>query len=205
MVNGDVKIVSPLLLAAGRSQRFGTDKLIHPTTIDGQTQPLIVHTLQTWLKVFEELNVVIHKENNQLLEILKSESFSSQLNLIPVADKERSMSASLISGVSATDTASAWLIGLADMPFIPSYVLKASLNALDNGAKITLPIFEQKRGHPVGFHSDFLMQLQALTGDQGAKKIIQANPQSITYINSPSNGIWLDIDTPEDLVTINNN
>ena len=200
MVNGDAKIISPLLLAAGRSQRFGTDKLIHPTTIDGQTQPLIVHTLQTWLIVFDQLNVVIHKENTQLLEILNNEPFSPQLNLIPVDDKERSMSASLISGVSATDTASAWLIGLADMPFISSYVLKASLNALENGAKITLPIFEQKRGHPVGFHSDFLLQLQALKGDQGAKKIIQANPQSITYINSPSNGIWLDIDTPEDIL-----
>ena len=192
-------IISPILLAAGRSQRFGSDKLIHLITIEGQTQALIIHTLQTWLTVFKQVSVVVHTENTPLSDVIRNSPFNSQINLIFVDGKNRSMSASLIAGISATDTANAWLIGLADMPFVQSSVIQNSFDALTNGAEITLPVFEQQLGHPVGFKSIFRDRLIALSGDQGAKKIIQSSLQSVIYINSTDKGILIDVDTKEDL------
>ena len=193
------KIISPILLAAGQSKRFGSDKLIHPVSYQGKTQPLILQTLAPWLAVFSEVNVVIRENNHDLKKLLKQCEFSARVNLIIAHNADLGMSASLIGGIKANQEAAAWLIGLADMPFINKVVIKKSLIALQAGALITQAEFGCRRGHPVGFSYQFLPQLLALHGDKGAKQIIDASAHLITPVISPDAGIYRDIDTKENL------
>ena len=191
--------VCPILLAAGQSQRFGSDKLLHPLFHDEQTKPLILHTLTPWLAAFHRLNVVIRDDNPALFNTLNQCEFASRLNLISAVDPDKGMSASLMTGINANAEANAWLIGLADMPFISECVINESLAALEDGAVITQPVFAGLPGHPVGFASQFRTQLLSLDGDKGAKAILKRNAKCIRHIQSPDDGIIRDIDLRRDL------
>jgi molybdenum cofactor cytidylyltransferase len=193
------KVISPIILAAGQSQRFGSDKLLHDLQYHELNKPMILHSLKPWLDVFELINIVVRADNHSLINMLENSEFTSRLTLIRVTNAASGMSASLVTGIDTNKEADGWLIGLADMPYIKSSVIIDSLEALEAGADITLPIFDGQRGHPVGFASLFRSQLLALTGDKGAKKIINSSPDKITFITSPDSGIWQDIDTRENL------
>lgn len=192
-------MISPVLLAAGQSRRFGSDKLLHNLDYDGINKPLILHSLKPWLAVFEKLNIVIRADNHALIRLLKNSEIASRLTLITATNPKQGMSASLVSGIKASQQSEGWLIGLADMPYIQSSVIANSLVALEANAAITLPTFREHRGHPVGFASQFLPQLLSLCGDKGAKQIIASASDKISFIDSPDNGILLDIDTREAL------
>lgn len=196
------KVISPIILAAGQSKRFGSDKLRHPLKYRDITKPIIFHSLSPWLAVFESINVVVRPDNLILINMLKDSEYSSRLNLIFAMDAAEGMSASLVSGIEANKQADGWLIGLSDMPFVQSSVILDSFKALKSGAMITLPVFNGERGHPVGFASHYLSQLKTLTGDKGARNIIASSPDKITFINSPDQGIRLDIDTVDNLANI---
>jgi len=192
-------MISPVLLAAGQSRRFGKDKLLHSLHYDSVNKPLILHSLKPWLTVFEQLNIVIRADNHALIRLLKNSEIASRLTLITASNPTKGMSASLVSGIKANQQSDGWLIGLADMPYIQSSVIAKSLAALESNAVITLPTFSEQRGHPVGFASQFLPQLLSLRGDKGAKQIIASASDKIKFIESPDNGILLDIDTREAL------
>jgi len=194
------KVICPIILAAGQSQRFGSDKLLHVFQYYDLNKPMILHSLKPWLDVFDRINIVVRADNHGLIKMLEGSADFSQLTLIKATNAAMGMSASLVAGIEENKEADGWLIGLADMPFIKSSVIIDSLKALKAGADITLPIFDGQRGHPVGFASLFRSQLLALTGDKGAKKIINSSPDQITIINSPDSGIWQDIDTRKNMI-----
>jgi molybdenum cofactor cytidylyltransferase len=191
--------ICPILLAAGQSRRFGGDKLLYSVYHHGQHQPLILHTLSSWLAVFSELHLVIRAENHALRHLLESCAFSSSLRFITATDAHLGMGVSLSCGIRACQTADGWLIGLADMPYIDSAVIRDSLWALQNGATITQAEFEGRRGHPVGFAARFLPELLALNGDKGARDIIASAGDLVTLIPSSNEGIYRDIDVRDDI------
>jgi molybdenum cofactor cytidylyltransferase len=162
--------VCPVILAAGQSTRFGSDKLRYSIKYKGSVQPIIIHTLTSWLAVFKTINIVIREDNVGLVQLLDEYEHRHRLRLIPAINPERGMSASLMTGVRANQEALGWLIGLADMPFIDESVLGESKLALENGAVITQSEFNGMRGHPVGFSASNLSEILALEGDKGAKK-----------------------------------
>lgn len=145
--------------------------------------------------MFDKVNVVVRADNDALIKELKESEYASRLRLIISPNAYEGMSASIVSGIEANIKAGSWLIGLADMPYIQSDVIKRSAIALESKALITLPIFNKERGHPVGFSDAFLPELLSLKGDRGAKHIIAASFDQVTFIESHDNGILLDIDT----------
>lgn len=186
--------ICPILLAAGQSRRFGSDKILHVMSYQNESKPLILHTLKPWLKVFSQVNIVIREDNTALLDLLNNAPLASRLRLITSPHAHTGMAASLISGIESNQDADGWLIGLADMPFIHAGVLSESSQALILGARITQPEYAGRRGHPVGFAAAFLPQLLALKGDKGAREILSAHADQIRVVHSPDSGIYRDID-----------
>jgi molybdenum cofactor cytidylyltransferase len=64
--------------------------------------------------------------------------------------------------------------------------------------RILVPVWDGQRGHPVVFGSGFLPALSALTGDQGARRILDRNADAVTEIESTNADIREDLDTPGD-------
>jgi molybdenum cofactor cytidylyltransferase len=109
------------------------------------------------------------------------------------------MGTSLACAARAAPGADGYLVALADMPFVRRTTIAAVRDALVDGAQIAAPYFRARRGHPVAISRRFFKDLVALEGDEGARKLLAANEQSIVRIPVGDPGTIRDIDRPEDL------
>lgn len=195
--------IAAIVLAAGTSSRFGSNKLLHPLTQRGVTMPLAAHSLLSWLEAFGHIHVVVKpgaeafcSEVEAALRIVDS----GQIRWIVCAEAASGLASSLACGVLANhDAAAGWIIGLADMPAVPSAALIGVRNALKDGAIIAAPYLNNRRGHPVGFSGQYYNELIGLQGDVGARHLLERDILSITHVKIDDAGIFADIDIPSDL------
>ena len=181
-----------ILLAAGGSQRFGSNKLLHPV-IDNT--PMLLSCAQKIARVLPGSVVVINHELDSDIAQLE------QLGLKVVINEqaEKGMGTSLALGISHSQDASGWLIALADMPYISAESYRLLINKLKEGAGIVAPEFEQKRGHPVGFNRVFKEELMSLQGDTGARHLIENHQAQLELLLTDDEGVVRDVDKPSDL------
>ena len=84
-----------------------------------------------------------------------------------------------------------------DQPHISAALLKELMDAHEAGGKaIVASDFADTVGIPAFFHISFFGALQQLKGDEGAKRIIMQNPESVAVVDFPRGAI--DIDTAAD-------
>ena len=119
------------------------------------------------------------------------------MSACPYADE--GMGASLAWGVRASPVASAWIVALADMPWIAPQTIVFVVDALRGGAVLAAPRHDGMRGHPVGIAASFFGELIALSGDEGAKHLLGAHAASLRCIDVDDAGVLRDIDTPADV------
>jgi molybdenum cofactor cytidylyltransferase len=191
-----------VVLAAGASRRFGSDKLLYPLTLRGATRPLAAHSLLPWLEMFGKVTVVVRPGAETFCSAIETAlggTRSAQINWIECADAAQGMAASLVSGVRANRNATGWLIGLADMPAVPMAAIAGVRDALSEGAALAAPSHTGRRGHPVGFASHYYDQLLDLQGDNGARRLLERDSTRVFEVNIDDAGILADIDIPGDL------
>jgi molybdenum cofactor cytidylyltransferase len=179
-----------ILLAAGRSSRFGKDKLLVPLA-DGV--PVAVAALRNLAPAVDDVVAVVRPRDERLAATLRSAG--ARVTACPRAAE--GMGASLAWGVRAAPLASAWLVALADMPWIRTASVARVVDAMKNDAAIAAPGWRDARGHPVGFASSFYADLAALSGDEGARMILSR--RRIEIVETDDSGVMRDVDTPEDL------
>ena len=181
-----------ILLAAGASKRFGSDKLMHP--LAGQT-PVAVAALASLRAAIPHVIAVV-RPGVPALENRLSEAGAT---VIMCANAVDGMGASLATAVAASGDVAGWVIALADMPYVrPETIVKVAAS-LAAGAAIVAPAYRGERGHPVGVSARFRAQLEALSGDEGARAVLKQNAALIKLIEVDDPGVCRDIDTPEDL------
>jgi molybdenum cofactor cytidylyltransferase len=179
-----------ILLAAGSATRFGGDKLTAPLP-DGDT--LGVATLRQLAPAVDAVIAVVRPADERLSGVLAAAG--ARITACPRASD--GMGASLAWGVCAAPVAAAWIVALADMPWIETATVARVVEAMRRGAAIAAPSWRNARGHPVGFASSFYPELVALSGDQGAKAILARERVELIAVDDP--GVVRDVDTPQDL------
>lgn len=120
------------------------------------------------------------------------------LTVTECATADTGMAASLTHGLALSAEASAWIIALGDMPFVQPATIERMVAALAQGAGIVAPTYHGKRGNPVGFARHHLPELLKLTGDVGARQLLQRYPVTEIEVDDP--GVCQDIDTEADLL-----
>ena len=184
--------VCGILLAAGASKRFGSDKLLHP--LAGQT-PVAVAALANLRAAVPHVIAVV-RPGAPLLEQRLGEAGAT---VILCANADEGMGASLARAVSASGDVAGWAIALADMPYIRPETIGKIATALPAGSAIVAPAYRGERGHPVGLSARFRRQLEALRGDEGARALLKQNADLLTLIEVDDPGVCRDIDTPANL------
>lgn len=181
-----------ILLAAGRSERFGRPKLLHPLP-DGT--PIGVAAARPLIRVLLESLAVVRPGDRELIDALAHLG----LRIIENPDWEQGMGGSIAAGVRAAPDAAGWLIALADMPWIRAATVSALVDRMAAGASIIAPSYNGRRGHPVGFAAGWRQALRALAGDQGARRLIAGHTDRLTLHPTDDSGILRDVDRPADL------
>ena len=122
----------------------------------------------------------------------------TDITLVEFENAESGMGASLACGAKHIDGWDAALVCLADMPYIlPSTY---SLVARSVGtSSLVVPYYNEARGHPIAFGSIYFDELRALTGDSGARVVLEKHRAKIFTLAVDDGGILIDIDTQEDL------
>ncbi|HXU93290.1 MAG TPA: nucleotidyltransferase family protein [Gallionella sp.] len=194
--------IAAVVLAAGASRRFGSDKLLHPVRRHGATLPLAAHSLLPWLETFGQVTVVVRPTAEAFcseIETALGATRAAAIRWVRCADAAQGMAASLACGVRANRDAAGWLIGLADMPAVPEMAIAGVRDALREGAALAAPFRDGRRGHPAGFSARYREDLLGLKGDAGARALLERDRSRVTQVKIGSDGIFADIDTPDDL------
>ncbi|OAM53013.1 hypothetical protein A7981_06170 [Methylovorus sp. MM2] len=192
--------IAAVILAAGSGRRFGSNKMLATLKQGDRELPLLAFSLQPWLEVFERLTVVTQAGDDAIKRSMKYVlDRYADIQWVECPDADKGMGLSLACGIQHTVNAEGWVIGLGDMPQIPSSVISKVRDGLIEGNAIVVPFCEGRRGHPIGLSSLYKPQLLMLDQDTGAKHLLEQNASFIKRIDVTDTGICADIDTPSDL------
>jgi molybdenum cofactor cytidylyltransferase len=186
-----------ILLAAGSSKRFGSNKLLQalPAGAPEAGTPIGLAAAKHLLDALPESIAVVRPRAQKLGKLLRD----AGCNTVVCKNAGEGMGTSLAAGVRAASEADGWVVALADMPFLRPETIRVIAKALSEGAAIAAPSYRGERGHPVGFARRFLEELSSLHGDSGARALLDQHPDWVTAHEVEDPGVLRDIDRPSDL------
>jgi molybdenum cofactor cytidylyltransferase len=186
-----------ILLAAGYSKRFGSNKLLQtlPAGTPEAGTPIGLAAAKRLLEALPESIAVVRPRAQKLGKMLRD----AGCNTVVCKNASEGMGTSLAAGVRATTDADGWIVALADMPFIRPETIRIVTKALQEGAAIAAPSFHGERGHPVGFARRFYEELSSLRGEDGARQFLKRHPEWVKLLEVDDPGVVRDIDEPSDL------
>ncbi len=190
-----------LILAAGFSRRFGSDKRLAELP---SGEPLLIATLEKYQAVFPTVAVLLRRDDQPVMQAIR-DRFPRNTPLIMSTDHaEDGMGHSLADGVRMLVEWDFLFVGLADMPYVQRSTLRTLNQAMrrarsEGRACIVRPTYDDRPGHPVGFSQEFFPALIQLQGDQGARDLLKTNQDSMRHIPVDDPGVLVDIDQPADL------
>jgi len=189
--------VCSLLLAAGRARRYGSLKQLQVfngvSLVRRAAQTAIATGMPLWVVTGAQSDAV-HAELREL-----------PLHIIHNAQWTQGMGSSLACGMQSLlahgDGISAVLIQLVDQPLVDVADLQALLHIHDAQPQaIVAADHGDVLGPPCLFPSAFFSELAALSGDRGARALLQQHGDRVQRIAMPHAA--LDIDTPDDLARV---
>ncbi len=187
----DDKLLSCIILAAGKSSRMGCNKLL----LNYKGKEIIRHTIEKTLSVNNcEIIVVLGHEAEKLKEILHEYPIKLAYNM----NYNQGQSTSLKKGLEQVSKKSlGFLFMLGDQPIIKIQTIEILVKTfLANPDKIIVPYYNNKRGNPVIFPKSYHADILKLQGDIGARSLITEDKVIKITVDDP--GVILDIDTPEE-------
>ena len=185
-----------LLLAAGSSRRMqNNNKLL--TDING-TKMVVYVAEQIKKSKVNEITVVTGYEADQVKLALKHLT----TNFIHNPNHAKGLSTSLKTGLKVIpDDIDGVIILLGDMPLIKSHHIDSIIEAFDpiEGRSICVPVHGRKRGNPVLWGRQYLDEIISITGDVGARHLLEEYSDQISEVKIDTDGVLFDVDTPERL------
>jgi molybdenum cofactor cytidylyltransferase len=186
-----VRRIAGVVLAAGRSVRFVGTKLL--ARIDDD--PLVRIVVDDVLRAVDQVVVVLGHDADRVSAALAG----LPVKFVSNGRYTEGMGTSVGAGVAALpDDSDAVLIVLGDQP-VGVAVINSLITAYQQGGHaIVAPVYDGVRGNPVIFDRRFFPELLTLTGDRGARDLIDRHTDILTAVPfafPPP----LDVDTQEDL------
>ena len=182
-----------LILAAGASSRMrGGDKLLEPINAQPQLARIALAAIATGCAVTVALPPDRPARDAALHGLC--------LRKVVVANPGDGMAASLIAGLAVLTTDAPLLLLLADLPEITAADLTQFLQDWRTTPDLILRATAQDGtpGHPVGFPAWAKPALGGLTGDAGARAVLQQYRGQTRLVALPGTHATTDLDTPED-------
>lgn len=188
-----------VILAAGASTRMGRPKQL----LEIEGKPLLVRAVEAALASPAWPVVVVLGANAEIIRPV--------LVRLPVLITENAawaegMAASIRAGVTTLQQFSrgldAALIALCDQPAFSADIITQLLNAQrTSGRSIVAAHYAGRNGAPALFLREHFATLTHLTGEEGARALLNGDPSRVAPVDLPA--LAVDLDTPFDVASLN--
>lgn len=182
-----------IILAAGRSDRMGTNKLLMPFSDRTIIETVIGNAMQSEA---DKIMVVIGAYRDELLPVIKR----MKVNFIYNENWQNGMLSSIkCAFLNLPAEADSVLICLGDQPAIPGSVATDLIHKFrKNSYGIVIPVYNGKRGHPVLISRSYEQQIYDLDNNTGLHELMKNNADDILEVQTTVRTILKDIDTMKD-------
>lgn len=188
-----------LVLAAGASRRMGAaNKLL--AAVDGRPMVAAVAAMLQASRA-DSVTVVTGHQAAAVRRALAG--FGCRL--VHNGEHERGIGASISVGVAALAAdrgVDAVVVCLGDMPLVSAATVDGLIAVFEEArgaAAACVPVCRGRRGNPVLFGRRFFPQLIALSGDRGARFLLQKHAQWVREVAVDDAGVLVDADTPAEV------
>ena len=186
--------VALIMLAAGNSRRFGSNKLMYE--VDGV--PMYLRTLRKLQKAKEKIpnsRIILVTQPHQSDIIKAAKEIGAEVLLNP--HPERGISSSMQIGLESAKDADACLFTVADQPWLTAETIIALYDAFQSENKgMACTRRGEKTGNPCIFSKKYYNELMEITGDRGGKQVIKRHPEDVAYIKISDERELVDVDVP---------
>lgn len=184
--------LAALVLAAGRSSRFGDDKLLQIFA----DAPIVTHAIRAACAAPVARIVIVKRPGAALDQACRDAAVNdARISLLDV--ESEALSASLRAGLAALSDSAGAFIFLGDMPLVPHHAPALLAEKLD-AHFAALPMFEGRPGHPVLLSARAVGLAQSLDGDQGAGVLLRQYADDVARLEMDDDGVVFDVDTLAD-------
>jgi molybdenum cofactor cytidylyltransferase len=193
--------VAAIVLAAGLSSRMVAEGMGNKLLAELHGRPLIAETVdRIRASKVDEIFVVTGHEAEEVESALAGQD----VTIVHNTAFAEGLSTSVRAGVAAAREFDAVFICLGDMPLVSPEDLRRMTAAFSppDGRILVAPVHGHKLGNPVLWGRDYFGALMALSGDRGARALLESHRQDIIEIPIDHEGVILDADTPEALARI---
>ena len=190
-------MISAILLAAGQSKRMnGENKLIKEI----QDIPLIKLSVKNILaSSIDELIIVLGYQKEIIEKLIdKNEKIKFVFN----KDFESGMASSIKTGLdNLSEKTEAFFICLGDMPMVNHDIYNQLIKSKDN-KEIIVPTYKGQQGNPVLFNKSMKEKIMSITGNIGAKQILELNKDKILNLEINDQNITKGFNTQGDFSSL---
>src|SRR6266568_1711744 len=185
-------MICAMILAAGKSLRMGTQKLLLPFA----EQTVIAHVADQAIKSpIRQVLVVTAEQSEAIASALKGKRLSIVIN----PDFEGDMLSSIRCGLRALPGCDAILVLLGDQPGIRSELIGEIIKIYEtSNASIIVPTYRGRRGHPVLFSSKYCDEVQKKYDGVGLRGLLSAHPEQVHEMKVDDVAVLADMDVPQD-------
>jgi molybdenum cofactor cytidylyltransferase len=187
-----------IILAAGESTRFGEPKQL--LVVGGRS--LIDWVLSAALdSSLNRVVLVLGCEHERIQRSLGSAAAHPKCEILVNPDYRSGQSTSLKAGLRRVLPGFfSVMFLLGDLPLVDADLINLLLERfLESEKTICVPTHRGRRGNPTIFGRPFYPKLLKLTGDKGARELIDAHPNEVLAVEIADPAAFHDIDRPEDV------
>jgi molybdenum cofactor cytidylyltransferase len=182
-----------LILAAGNSSRLGQPKQL----LQFKGKSLLLHVVSQALEVTPAVVIVTGLKNDEI----EKEILGLKVLVAENSNWQEGMGSSISSGLQKLldnfPAIEKVMISVCDQPFIEASVFSELTSKQNDSQKnIVASAYSNTVGTPVLFAKKYFPELVALSGNVGAKKLLDKFKEDVAQINFKKGAI--DIDTIED-------
>ncbi len=185
--------VSTIVLAAGRSTRYGQPKQL----LDWHGKPLVAHVVDVALDSgLDPVVVVLGSAAEAVHAALTGRAVTTVMNW----RWEEGLSTSVQAGLAALPPdIDAALFLHCDQPLLTPVFLRSLVERqAETGAAIVHPVHQGERGAPVLFTRPLFPELSTVSGDHGGRSILGQHNGEIATVEVHDPDLLKDLDTPAD-------
>ncbi len=200
-MTGPRSAVAGIVLAAGRSTRFGANKLTAPF----RGRPLVRWPVEAALASrLDPVVVVLGNEAAEVEAALSDLLDGTRLRTVVNPDFAAGQSGSVVAGLRAVDGACrAAMFLMGDQPLLNARIIDALLAAHEAAGKdICHPVCGGRRRNPVIFSQRLFPEILRLTGDVGARALIARRPEATATVPFDDEAPFRDVDRLDDLARL---